>query len=141
MKVVDKYGLAKQPYGTMFYNLDKYGNIEGGLRILASNTYYYDDDKPEFLGVVDIEPDTVDVQFYMGYEDNLGDLFYWDDSSTDYDDTDMFLVLTKDEALQIINLVKDLVEGKSILYYHGYIQTIKRKKIGSRIRAYSHSRR
>lgn len=116
MKVMNKYELAKQPYGTVFYNVDKYGNIEGGFRILASDLFFTLEGEPMFNGVLDLEPDLdIDIQLQHGYEGELSDLFYWDDSSADYDDDDMFLVLTKEEALGIINLAKDLIEGNKRL--------------------------
>ena len=64
MKVVNKYELAKCPYGTPFYHLDccdndnEYFQITEGLKILTSDTSYtYSDDKPFFNGVCPLEPD------------------------------------------------------------------------------------
>ena len=114
MKVMNKYQLAEQPYGTAFYNLDRYGNIGKGPRILASTTFLSFDDKPMFNGVLDLKPD-LDIEYEVGYEKELSDLFYWDNCSADYADDAKFLVLTKEEALEIINLAKDLIEGKKRL--------------------------
>ena len=122
MKIVDKYELARCPYGTPFYNLqdshalkvDKNGNwntvtpieyyIEGGLKILTSNTFYSDyDNSPMFVGACNITPDFSD---YLGCsflinEDNIKNikfsLFEFDDCSADYNDDDRFLVLDKNE--------------------------------------------
>lgn len=116
MKVMNKYELANQPYGTAFYNMDKYGNIDTGLRILVSDTFLSLDNEPMFNGVLDLEPDTgIEDDCKIGDEKELSDLNWWDDSSADYDDDAMFLVLTKREALEIIKLANDLIEGRKRL--------------------------
>ena len=64
MKVVDKYELAKEPWGTPFYCLTKDGiinNCGGTLFILESNTFYrHTDNNPMFNGVY------VELDVFMG---------------------------------------------------------------------------
>lgn len=116
MKVVDKYELAKCPYGTPFYHLDccdddnEYFQITEGLKILTSHTSYtYTDDKPFFNGVCPLEPDIYDnytcsslftkrLAEYVKFE-----LFETDDDSNNYDDEDRFLVLDKKEFKTLLD--------------------------------------
>ena len=109
MKVVDKYELAKEPWGTPFYCLTKDGFInkrEGTLLILDSHTFYRCiDNKPMFNGVCYLTPDFEENNDVFS-EDLLPDkfeLFSVDTDSNDFDDDDKFLVLNKEELKYIID--------------------------------------
>ena len=117
MKVVDKYTLAKCSNGTPFYRLDKWGNINSGLRILDGSQWLsIYDGKPMFNGVTHIKPD-----FDLGNgcvesfdENNVPDkleLFNVDDDSNDYNDADRFLVLNKDELKVIIDYLQECYDS------------------------------
>lgn len=111
MRLVDKYELAKCPYGTPFYYLSlcadgffKYYQIESGLQILTSNTLYsHTGNKPMFNGVCSLQPDIYDEINCCGVftEDMVEkasfELYEDDDDSNNYDDEDRFLVLDKSE--------------------------------------------
>ena len=109
MKIVDKYELAKCSYGTPFYKLSRVSSkefeIDGGVQILTSNTFYsHFDNKPMFNGICELIPDLYDEKtgyFEFLTEDRVKtmrfELFEIDDSSADYFDEDRFLILSKNE--------------------------------------------
>lgn len=116
MKVVDKYELAKCPYGTPFYHLDccgtnnDYFQITEGLEILTSNTLYsHTGNKPMFNGVCPLQPDIYDENNCCGVftEDMVEkasfELYEDDDDSNNYDDEDRFLVLDKSEFKSLLD--------------------------------------
>ena len=122
MKIVDKYELAKCSYGTPFYLLKDIEarkltdegewqtifpiqyEINSGLQILTSRTFYTSNGEPMFNGVCPVQPDNLflEAEGYGDFtEDNVTkikfELFEIDDDSNNYDDEDRFLVLNKNE--------------------------------------------
>ena len=122
MKIVDKYELARCPYGTPFYVLKDIQareltddgkwqklspiqyEIDSGLQILTSKTLYTRYGEPMFNGVCPLQPDSLFLEAEgYGYftENNIGttrfELYETDDDSNNYDDEDRFLVLDKKE--------------------------------------------
>lgn len=113
MKIVDKYGLAKEPNGTAFYVLDEYGNIgnrsEQGLLILESESFFNltGSGKPFFNGVAYLMPDVDHSKDGLDmYEFSDGEPFCVDTDSSDFDDDDRFLVLDKSELGLIIKYLQ-----------------------------------
>ena len=125
MKIVDKYGLAEQPYGTVFYNIDKWGNIVAGPKVLISHSWVSSfDGKPMFNGVLYLEPSDMhelSTDLKIGTEVNLSQLgdddmwFAVDEDSNDYDDSDRFLVLSKEEAVDLIKTMIRVTGTKNTL--------------------------
>ena len=128
MKIVDKYGLAEQPYGTVFYEvIDQ--DIKSGPKILRSHTFYGSyDGKPMFNGVQYLEPNSflftgkgikVGLELPLtpvDYEDSEDpNWFAVDTDSNDYDDDDMFLVLSKEEAVDLIKTMIQITGTKEYL--------------------------
>ena len=121
MRIVDKYGLAKEPFGTVFYEI--VGQVvKSGPKILFSHTFYTDDGVPMFNGVQYLEPnafDATDKDIVVGTEIGINEIgndydkddlwFCVDDDSNCYDDGDMFLVLEKEEAISLLGLMFDLI--------------------------------
>ena len=114
MKIVDKYGLAKESNGTPFYYVDKYGNIDSPLKILdgSQRTPSWYDGKPFFNGVTYLEPDWdlgngCTEDFVEGHLPDKMELFNVDDCSNDYNDGAKFLVLNKEELKVIIDYLQD----------------------------------
>ena len=123
MKIVDKYGLAEQPYGTVFYEvIDQ--DIKSGPKILRSHTFYSHTfygsykGKPMFNGVQYLEPNSflftgkdikVGLELPLTPVDNEDsedpNWFAVDDDSNDYEDDDMFLVLSKEETVDLIKMM------------------------------------
>ena len=115
MKIVDKYGLAEQPYGTVFYEIEGQ-DVKSGPKILRSHTFYGSyDGKPMFNGVQYLEPNSflftgkdikVGLELPLTPVDNEDsedpNWFAVDDDSNDYEDSDMFLVLSKEETVDLI---------------------------------------
>ncbi len=129
MKIVDKYGLAEQPYGTVFYEIEGQ-DIKSGPKILRSHTFYGSyDGKPMFNGVQYLEPNSflfAEKNIEVGLELPLTSVdnedsedpnwFAVDDDSNDYDDSDMFLVLSKEE---MIDLIKTMIKFTGTKEYFG----------------------
>ena len=109
MKIVDKYELAKCPKGTMFYEYTPC-MIKNGPYILDSNTFYsYWDGKPMFNGVFVCEPDLSELYENEDINNAKANWFSVDIDSNDYTDEDLFIVLNKKEALDLIETMKDMV--------------------------------
>lgn len=121
MRIVDKYGLAKYPFGTVFYEVVNQA-VKSGPKILVSHTFYLDDGTPMFNGVQYLEPnafDATDKDIVVGTEIGINEIgndydkddlwFCVDDDSNCYDDRDMFLVLEKEEAISLLGLMFDLI--------------------------------
>ena len=107
MRLVDKYELARCPYGTPFYELnqcgDSYFELKDGLNILTSTTLYNFERKPFFNGVCPLLPDIYDEENLCSvftkelvYNTKF-ELYEIDTDSNDFSDTDMFVVLDKSE--------------------------------------------
>ena len=99
----------------MFYEvIDQ--DIKSGPKILRSHTFYSSyDGKPMFNGVQHLEPNSflftgkdikVGLELPLTPVDNDDsedpNWFAVDDDSNDYEDDDMFLVLSKEEAVDLI---------------------------------------
>ena len=126
MKIVNKYELAKQPYGTPFYYLEAVDDaeqlfqIKDGLQILTSNSkLFFIDGTQYFNGVCPLLPDYC--------EDGLGGLFpidkishikfelYEDDTDNNcFDDCDKFLILSKEEFRIFIDTLENFYKGLEI---------------------------
>ena len=116
MKIVDKYELAKMPFGTPFYVLDEWGNIgkgcEQGLLIQLGNNFVDYDGKPMFNGVCYLEPDTDNYgHFTEETLPNTFNLFSVDTDSNDFNDKDKFLVLNAKELKIIIDYLQKCYEN------------------------------
>lgn len=122
MRIVDKYGLAKEPYGTIFYCLDKYGHLGSELKVLISRTFYSSDNKPMFNGVLYLAPDIIDDSGNSSCDDltvgrtiPFDSLLSIDEDSNDYDDCDRFLVLEKEEALDMLDCITAKVKFSTMI--------------------------
>lgn len=113
MKIVDKYGLAKCPYGTPFYILDNPEHneytIDSGLQILTSKTFYSAYNEPMFNGVCPLEPDFGGFTGQTFTEEEVKEkrveFYEEDDDSNNYDDCCKFLVFDKKDFKRLLNLL------------------------------------
>ena len=101
--------------------------VKSGPKILFSHTHWYEG-KPFFNGVQDLEPNAfygtekdivVGAEFGIEDEGHYRDDTPWfcsDDSTADYYDDDMFLVLEKEEA---VDLIKTMIQVTGTEEYFG----------------------
>lgn len=115
MKVVNKYELAKCPYGTMFYEFEPC-RIKRGPFILTSHSFEDFKDTPMFNGMFTLEPNLeITFNFVASEQDTELGAPYWettDIDSVDYSSDDQFLVLEKDEALDLVSTMLAMIAGK-----------------------------
>ena len=118
MKVVDKYELATMPKGTIFYKVSEpHGYISDGPWVLdhfTSKDYY---GSPYFNGVFHLdfsflEKDGVTVDFpdfEKGFERGIDEWRVNDTDSNDFDDNDLFAILSIEEAEYLVGILQDYV--------------------------------
>ena len=120
MKVVDKYELATMPNGTIFYKVSEpHGYISDGPWVLdhfTSKDFY---GSPCFNGVFHLnftfwEEDGCSVDFVdycNGFERKIKDDGWAvnDTDSNDFDDDDLFAVLSVEEAEELVGILQDYV--------------------------------
>ena len=111
MKIVDKYELAKCPYGTIFYEYEPC-YIKRGPLILASDIFVEYDEKPFFNGVFECKPDLECIIETDNFIQSKAKWYSVDTDSNDYSDDDKFIILDKEEALELIEIMKKMVEGE-----------------------------
>ena len=112
MKIVNKYELATMPFGTPYYQLDKWGNIVGeGLYIHSGHNWMCPfDNTPMFVGGISLLPESKEECYGQFNEGELPDNFELIDNgcgSTDYGDNDRFLVLDAKELKIIIEFLTE----------------------------------
>lgn len=103
MKFVDKTGLLKMPYGTLFYSYTD--NVLTGPQILLDN-------KAEkiFTCKPDIETTLYDVDIDLS--ENEFTLNIDSDIIDKYSEESLFLILSRDEAKELILTMNALVDNK-----------------------------
>lgn len=100
MKILNSHEMAKQPVGTLFCPVNRYGNlIFNGLQVITSRI------ECDFCGALPIKPfyDTDRIKNGCDIELEFSTI---DDASYNYAQDTLFAVFTKDEVTKFIDIFK-----------------------------------
>lgn len=108
MKIVNKEQFAKMPVGIVFCLFD---GIEDG-RLYVKSSFYMDDNKPSFNGVIPLCPSFEAEEYneyYSGEPDETKsyytECFSTDTALCDFDDNQLFAVFSKQEVRRMIDVL------------------------------------
>lgn len=114
MKIVDLETLKTMPNGTVFCQIDKWGNYDGELRILTGRF----SDRPGFNGEMDLLPWSPDGDEYTNLHmlDNNQNIIKdkdfpseWvttDTADHDYEKNQLFMIFSKAEVTKMIQALQ-----------------------------------